>query len=303
MLGGMFDTLPGVSAPVGDNQPQGLGHSVNVRNFGRVGGMTPRRILEDSCRSRDSRAKITYKQISATTYSCRHSIVIDWTQEQEIQDSSYLQPVSIQSKLRQLKVSMIREATPDVLQSESYVATAALFVVFSNSPKEEKSHLKLPPAYRDLWNEFSQLKHAHIDSLDRQTVQELRSLVEKHAVVTEDEDDEVVFNAHSRLRSGLASGTSTPASRPHTPKPGVDDISQSLKEMWNRKTTTSSYQRMLLSRMNLPMWHSKAVAMETIQRNQVTIIVGDTGACSSSALFTPNRICMIGSCADIRISL
>ena len=49
---------------------------------------------------------------------------------------------------------MTKTACPETVQSEGYVSTAALFLLFSGSPKEEKSALRLPPAFRDLWQEF-----------------------------------------------------------------------------------------------------------------------------------------------------
>ena len=283
MLGGMFDSLPGMSeSPLNGEVTTGSEHSATIRDFGRITGMHPRRVLEEACRSRDSRCQITYKQISPTTYACRHAVVIDWTKEQELFDSSYVPAVSERGRPRQLQVSMVREAAPDISQSEAYVATAALFLIFSGSPKEEKSHMRLPPAYRDLWNGFTQLKRDSVDAQDRETVKELRVLIEKETKSDDDADEEIVFSANIRRLNGAASGSSTPASRPQTPRPIALDASQTLKDIWSRKVATASYQRMLLARMNLPMFHSKAIALEAIEHNQVTIIVGDTGSGKST---------------------
>ena len=281
LLSGMFESLPGVSDSHGNEGTQNE-RSVTIRYFGNVIGVTPRRILEETCRSRDSRCRIVYKQISPTTYSCRHSVEIDWAKEQEFADSPYMKSVLVKSKPRQLSVSMIREAAPDTGQSESYVATAALFLVFSGSPKEERSHLRLPPTYRDLWHEFSKLKREYMDAADIETIKELRSMIENHARADTIQDNEVVFNASSRRLNGVANGTSTPSSRSHTPAPDETNISQGVKDTWSRKVSMPSYQRMLIPRMNLPVFQSKDIVLEAIEKNQVTIVVGDTGSGKST---------------------
>jgi ATP-dependent RNA helicase DHX29 len=283
ILGGMFNALPTV-LDLGIDEPaaQGSNHAVTVRDFGRLTGITPRRILEEACRARDSRCKFTYRQVSPSTFSCRYSISIFWEQEQEIPDSSYLQSVSAKQRARQLMVTMESEATPEVLQAEAYVATAALFIIFSHSPKEEKTHLRLPPAYRNLWDEFTALKQRHSDAADRETVKELRELIERVTSANDDDDDEVVYNVSKRYLSGTPSGASTPISRPQTPRPGMSESSQALKDIWARKIASASYQRMLPARTNLPMYHSKLTAIETIEQHQVAIVVGDTGSGKST---------------------
>ncbi|KAK3706195.1 hypothetical protein LTR37_012896 [Vermiconidia calcicola] len=285
LLSGMFDALPGVkSQPADGGATENGTNEVTTRDFGRVSGIAPRRVLEETCRARDSRCKITYKQVSPTTYACRHSVSVEWAKEQAMAECPYLPSVTVKKKRRPFTITMKHEATPEVAQSEAYVATAALFAIFSDSPKEEKAHMRLPPAFRNLWDEFAQLKHEYADAADRTAVKELRNFIENHAAGENGDDDvdEVVFNASSRRLNGAASGTLTPTSRPQTPKlAGLDDA-QLLQDTWARKVAAPSYQRMLLARMNLPMFHSKAVALDTIARNQVTIVVGDTGSGKST---------------------
>lgn len=286
LFGGMFDALPGVSV-VKEEPTNGLpARTITTRDFGRVTGMTPRRLLDEVCRSRDSRCKVTFKQVSKTTYCCQHSVTIDWAKPQDVVETSYISFLSVTAKPRRVSIAMVEVATPDASQSESYIATAALFVIFSGSPKEEKVHLRLPPAFRDLWDELSQLRHEHADAADREMVKTLRDLVERGSKIDDDDDDdgadEVVFNASSRRLNGLSSGNISPASRPATPRPGMPEMPNMLKEIWLRKSNTPSYQHMLLQRANLPMFHAKNEALEIIERNQISIIVGDTGSGKST---------------------
>ena len=283
MLGGMFSAVPGVSEPSeGVENLSDPSKPVTIRDFGRLTGINPKRALEEACRARDSRCRVSYKQVSPTTYSCRHAVTVEWSTRQDPVDSEYLSAVAVKSLSKRLVVTMLTEATPEVAQSEAYAATTALFLIFSDSPKEEKAHMRLPPAYRDLWDELTQKKREHTDAQDRQTVKEIRSLVESEAPSREDEDDDVVFNANMRRLNGNASGTSTPISRSLTPRPENVEASQELKNLWSQKSTADFYQRMLLARMNLPMFQAKDTAIEAIERNQITIVVGDTGSGKST---------------------
>ncbi|EME42186.1 hypothetical protein DOTSEDRAFT_175071 [Dothistroma septosporum NZE10] len=258
MLSGMFDALPGAQQS----------------DEGSPGDAT-----------RDARSKVAYKMTSQTTYACRHSATIHWTKEQDAFECAFVPAVEVKHRAGNILVITAKHiAAPDVAQSEAFVATAALFLIFSGSPKEEKAHLRLPSTFRNLWDELVRAKQEHVLAADGSTVKEVRELVEKNKIEDDDDDDEVVFNASSRRRLDGASGTATPVSCIGTPKPGSSEILEELQAMWHYKTATPNYQRMLLARMNLPMFHFRAAALETIQRNQVTILCGETGCGKSTQL-------------------
>ena len=287
MLSGMFSDLPesGIASHTNGTNGEGVVHSehVTVRNFGRLTGMNPRRVLEEACKARDARCKLVYQLVSPTTYASRHSLTIQWTKEQAAPAGDWLHSVEIDQKPGKITLTMMTVATPDTAQSEAYIATATLFLIFSGSPKEEKSHLRLPPAYRDLWDEFTRAKRDHIDALDRDTVKELRSLIDQHATVVEEHEDEVVFNPNTRRLNGATSGTSTPGSRHERQRP-TSTPSQELQNMWRQKTASPSYQRMLIARMTLPMYQFRSAALDSIQKHQVLILCGETGCGKSTQL-------------------
>ena len=286
MLGGMFDALPGVqesgSGKVGSGASQPT--NITIRNFGRLTGMNAKRVLEEACKARDSQVKLAYKLVSPTTYASRHSVTITWPKDQEVLTGSCLSAVDIKSSLRKTIVTMTQEATPDTAQSEAYIATVALFLIFSGSPKEEKAHMKLPPAFRSLWDELVLKKQEFAHAEDRKTVKELRTLIEQNIKSEEDEDEEVVFKAGSRHRSQVPSGVSTPAPQSEFGNGAKPDVSQGLKELWARKSLTPAYQRMLFQRMNLPMFLFKDATLEAVTRHQVTILVSETGSGKSTQL-------------------
>ncbi|CAK4033173.1 related to DNA RNA helicase (DEAD H box family II) [Lecanosticta acicola] len=284
MLSGMFDALPGVSGEsVASNG--GSAENVSIRDFGKLTGMNPKRVLEEACKARDARSKLVYKMVSPTTYSSRHSVTIQWSKEQEPFEASYMPNVNVAQKPSVVTMTMAQVATPDIGQSEAYIATAALFLIFSGSPKEEKAHLRLPPAFRNLWDEFAKAKEEYILAADGAIVKEVRELVERNRPLDEDSDDEVVFNANSRRqRLDGASGANTPTTRTGTPRLNAPEVSEELQQLWQRKVNNPAYQRMLVGRMNLPMFQFKASALDTVQRNQVTILCGETGCGKSTQL-------------------
>jgi ATP-dependent RNA helicase DHX29 len=111
----------------------------------------------------------------------------------------------------------------------------------------------------------------------------VRALIEQHYSPDDDDDDEVVFNVNARRRLDGTSGTSTPVKSESRRAPQTDFVEE-LQQMWARKTSTPAYQRMLVGRMNLPMYHFRASALDTIQRHQVTILCGETGCGKSTQL-------------------
>jgi ATP-dependent RNA helicase DHX29 len=288
MLGGMFGALPGSEeTPTSGDSSAGVVHSQNVvvRDFGRLAGMNPKRVLEEACKARDSRTKHTYKLVSPTTFASRHSLAIQWSKESEPIDGEFMRMLKVEAGPTRTVITMMKEATPDTAQSEAYVATAALYLIFSGSPKEEKAHLKLPPAFRDLWDEFARLKRESVDAADRELVKELRGIVEKNVQpeVDDDDDDEIVYNPARRL-NGAASGTATPSSRQDLQRPNGNEPSQALQEMWAHKRSSPAYQKMLQARMNLPMYQFRDEALDTIEKHQITILCGETGCGKSTQL-------------------
>jgi ATP-dependent RNA helicase DHX29 len=283
-LGGIFDALPGVQQATNGSGAASDATTL-IRDFGKLTGMSPKRVLEEACKARDGRSRVSLKQISPTTYSCRHSVTIHWSREQTIMDHKFLPSISVKRKPTTLLVSMIEVATPDLAQSEAYVCTVALFLIFSGSPKEEKAHLRLPAAFRDLWDEFERLRLEHVQKEDSITAKAVLDIVDRNMQSPDDDDDnEVVFNANLRRRFDGSTGTSTPTSRIETNKTTSESQSLELQQMWANKSSSEAYQYMLVGRQNLPMYRFKAEALDIIRRNQVTILCGETGCGKSTQL-------------------
>nr|POE93609.1 putative helicase c15c4.05 [Quercus suber] len=286
LLGGIFTALPGIGHLANEELTTPDSASMTIRDFGKLTGMSPKRILEETCKARDARVRLNYKLISPTTYASRHSLQINWSKDQDILDGLWITRLAgVKSQHRSIIVTAMHEATPEIAQSEAYIATLALFLVFHGSPKEEKAHMRLPPAFRDLWIELTSLKQDSADSADRDIVKGLRGLINRHSALTDDDDDEeVVFDATSRRRFDVTSRSSTPQSTTEVPQGDRTEVSQELINLWAYKSGTANYQRMLSNRMALPMFQFRAAALETIDRHQVTILCGETGCGKSTQL-------------------
>lgn len=276
-LGGMFgeptEPSSGDANDLGDASASNV--AVTIRSFGKISGISPRRVFEEACRSRNPAAKVHYKMVSPTTYSARHSVTVMWTKEQEPIDAIFSEDVIVQASSKKTIITMSKVACSDTTQSEGYVSTAALFILFSNSPKEEKSALRLPPGFRDLWQEFIEFRREKRDAADRETVKALRDVV-RHQTEQEAEED-IVLTAGFRNRQKGLSGISTPVDGERRDgRPGIEE-SQVLREMWERKASSPAYQYMLQGRMTLPMFQFRDIALEAVEKNQVVILCGETG--------------------------
>ena len=283
-IGGMFgEPADSTSEPAdGPDSTTTSNVAVTVRNFGTISGISPRRVFEEACRSRNPAVKMHYKMVSPTTYNARYSVTVLWTKEQELVNATFSEDITVLSTRRKTIVTMAKVACPDTTQSEGYVSTAALFVLFSNSPKEEKSALRLPPAFRDLWQEFVEFRRGQRDASDRETVKALREVIRHHTEQEAEED--IVLTAGFRNRQKGLSGVSTPVdSIKRDIRPSVEE-SQSLYDMWMRKASSPAYQYMLQGRMTLPMYQFRDIALDVVEKNQVVILCGETGCGKSTQM-------------------
>ncbi|KAK6951471.1 hypothetical protein Daesc_008006 [Daldinia eschscholtzii] len=134
-------------------------------------------------------------------------------------------------------------ATPDSKQSEAYIATLALFVVFG-STKEEKVFMRLPAAWRGLWSELTEGKKNQTDAADRTAIKELRALVrEKH---DQELEDGVLLQGAFRGRASQRS-TNEAGDDSNAERTANTVESEYYQRIWAEKSSTPRFQSMLLS--------------------------------------------------------
>lgn len=258
---------------------------------------------------RDSGARVAYRIISSSTFSNRHSITITWSKEQDIISDLLLSHLTSMSDNRSITISMTSIATPNTAQSEAYISTAALFMLFASSPKEEKAYLRLPSVWRDLWFEFMEVKKEQVDMADRETLSKLRDMV-REKTARDDEDGVLLMDGFKKRNANVDLTNNSAGERPSTPHSLEFIDLANIKAMWMQKVSTASYQYMLKARMQLPMWAFKDEVLRTIERQQVVIICGETGCGKSTQVpafileheLSQGRICKIYCTEPRRIS-
>ena len=185
--------------------------------------------------------------------------------------------VSSKADHRQLKVEMMSIATPDASQSEGYVSTVALFILFSAISKEEKVHFRLPGVWRDLWSECSAAVKAKSDAADRNLLRELRGMVSDQ----KDNLAQSVSNMNQNRELHSKQDDATVADQETSSWDLTRDTSE-LRALWASKTSTPLFQRMLRFREGLPIWKFKNTLLQAMLTDQVVIICGETGCGKST---------------------
>ncbi len=152
--------------------------------------------------------------------------------------------VSIDLLPTHFSFTMTGVATPDVKQSEAYIATVALFHIFSINAREEKVNLRLPPTWKDFWSELAEAKKNHADAADRTVVKDLRSLVRER--LDQELEDGVIIQGAFRGRGNAKQQSEATDGNGHRTKQ-TNGNAELLRKIWAGKSSTSKYQSMLVS--------------------------------------------------------
>lgn len=271
LIGGMFleggDVADAAHLDSGAN-----GATVRIRDFGKSTGMNPRRIFEEACRARDPSASVTSKLVSSTTYSSRHSLSVQWSKRQDPAIS--MDDVELSQSPQSMTFTMMSISAPNPQQSEAFISVAALFAIFSQSVKEEKVYMRLPPVWRDVWQEFAAVEKEKKDTSDRQTVKHLRELIQQQKM--KEEEDGVVLAHRLRPKRDGDQARISPSYELNIQE------SEDLQRLWKNKTSSASYQRMLPVRSSLPIFGYRQEILAAIEANQVLILCGETGCGKST---------------------
>ncbi|KAI4101868.1 MAG: hypothetical protein L6R37_004743 [Teloschistes peruensis] len=274
-LGDFFSGLP--DGPSDSPSAMSVANSTaKVRDFGRWTGVSPRRTLEEACKSRDSHVRITYQLLDRSPFSKQHSIIIRWSCDQPDPLASPTEAISCVADRRCAKIEMRNEATPDAAQSEAYISTVVLFLMFSSTPKEEKTSLRLPAVWRGFWSELSTLKKRKDTAVDCEELREIRALIDDTRKQTPNDPSEAhtayltsnELRPHRNLREQEAESSLL--------------LGDSLQALWWSKSTTPPFRNMLAQRAKLPIHNFRNEIPQTIDENQIVIVCGETGCGKST---------------------
>lgn len=196
----------------------------------------------DLTRDRDAAVKIQYKVVSDASFSSQQSLAISWNKAQELPLPISSPDVTTHLLPTQFFFSMAGVSTPDAKQSEAYIATVALFHIFSTNTREEKVNLRLPPVWKDVWSELAEAKKSHTDAADRAIVRDLRSLV-RERLDQELEDGVIIQGAFRGRGTARQQSEATDGINRTKQSNGNADL---LRKIWADKSSTSKFQSMLV---------------------------------------------------------
>ncbi|KAK2750718.1 hypothetical protein FQN57_002791 [Myotisia sp. PD_48] len=250
-----------------------------LRDFGKFVGINPGKVLEELCRTRDPNFKLLFRDLSPSSYSNRKAVEIKWSKAQNISFDVPLPEVSYTITPFAIAVSMVATAAVTASQAEGYVSTIAIFMILCHGWKETKIPMRLTGIWKMVWEEIAQQKKDYDDQADRGTVQGIRSHLQN---VINHMDEDVVFTHNFRQRNVNREAIETIDDK--SSAQNISNSSTELQRLWETRRLSASFQNMLKSRMELPMWSFRQEILETLSQNQVIIICGETGCGKSTQL-------------------
>lgn len=233
-------------------------------------------------KSRDPGVKLSYKLVSSTAFSNRHSLFIKWSKPQEFDSGLEYGAVETIMHPRTCRFTMEHVATPDAKQSLAYVSVFALFQTSIASGRDDKSYQRLSAEWKDYWAELQTAYKRQKETAEKNVVRRLKSLVDTN-VRPESDDDEVLTRNFKKRRDDSRDGTSSRDEQEE--RSNGMDMKIQLQDIWRRKSSAPAYQQMSGSRQNLPMWQFKEEALKTVEKHQVTVLRGETGTFECFAYF------------------
>uniref|UniRef100_A0A7M4FHZ3 ATP-dependent RNA helicase DHX29 n=2 Tax=Crocodylus porosus TaxID=8502 RepID=A0A7M4FHZ3_CROPO len=171
--------------------------------------------------------------------------------------------------------------TEDSMQAQHLAATLALYHLV----KGQSVHQLLPPTYRDVWLEWSDLekkkeeenkiesnkpRDTFIAKLLNKLKQQQQLQAENKPEVTEDPEDSWENLVSEEDFSRLSLETSS------------TDSLEPVRILFRKQWSSSRYERLLQERQQLPVFKHKHSIVETLKKHRVVVVAGETGSGKST---------------------
>ena len=274
VFGAMFTTMEDQDG----DQPRPLASNIRILDFGKPTGITPRQLLDQICRSVDAGFKLKVAMLEKTSYSVRHKLELFWPRPRHA-DTNATQAIpeevilNLQPRRWVLEMKLVAAVSTD--QSVSYAAALMLFLVSSIDGQETQISFRLTGAWRDLLISLSDTRKEVVKSRDKLALKELRQMIDK---VRGDIDRE---SASLPLTNNKNDSKSQLPIHQRSLEPHVLSPDQA-RGQWSSRASGPAYQRMLVSRQQLPIYQYKAEILDTIFSHPVSIISAETGSGKST---------------------
>ncbi|KIW71283.1 hypothetical protein PV04_03466 [Phialophora macrospora] len=304
LLGGMFGDSEETSSAAENQIPSQ--NSIKVLDFPKWTGLSPKRLLEELCKSHDSKSRVQLRALVQTSYSARHKLEIYWaadTMPDTHAVAALPSEISTQVTERNWNLEMRDISAADATQSEAYISTLALFLVSSLGAGEARATGRLPTVWRDLLSDLIASKQTLVNEEHKTALRRLRTLIHE----TQDrlkQPREQPFISRPQVLN-----IPTERRRPRPPT-AIKMSPEQVSKEWSSRTSRPSFKQMLEVRQQLPVHQHKNRILSCISENPVSVICAETGAGKSSGIpvlileqhFATSRDCRILVTQPRRIS-
>ncbi|RMZ81393.1 hypothetical protein DV738_g2225, partial [Chaetothyriales sp. CBS 135597] len=281
LFGDMF-VAPGEDLKDGQ-QSADQGKTMRLVDFGKSsGGMSPRQLLEDTCKALDPQATVKLVTLTKTTYSARHKIIIAWSATRQTEDSPSVKalPTEVTAAIypSQWSVTMESIAACTTEQSVGYVSTLMLFLVHSRRGSEQQSSiLRLTSVWREEFNKLISRRKELVNESDKSELRELRRLIraeEQRIAATQGDLDT------TSAKNGTDAGRM--AHRRQRDEPLLNTTPEAVSSNWAARTARPAYQKMVRVREQLPIYKHKDAILDAVEAHPVVIVCAETGSGKST---------------------
>jgi ATP-dependent RNA helicase DHX29 len=219
-------------------------------------GNLPKSLLRASLTKSAKTAVITYARLSGGSRAARVGLEIRWTP----------------SKRKVWRMEDI--ACESMTEAENYVSTLALHELAADGAIPAVNWRTMPPMFRELWEELDTARKERDDIGKREVWSKIKGILEAKTVASAD-----LLKDASIKPTPSPAEAATPSSRSITP-----ECSNRLQVDFERRRSSTPYQMMLKHRSTLPIASFREEIVNTLEKNQIMVLSGETGCGKSTQL-------------------
>ena len=304
-LGGIFGELEDASVP--EQSQEVPKDSVRLLDLVKWSGLSPRKLLDEVCKSHDPKCRIQVRILQKSSYSVRHSLHLSWTVDTMPEDhaAATLPPeVIIQINGRLWELEMKSVAASNTVHSEAYICTLALFMASTLGTSEQRVLSRLPTVWRDLIKDLTSARQRFVNEEHKATLRRLRAIIGELQERMKHRQTQPTRNKNSKTSTKITDRSRSRQSR------ALQLTPEQVSKEWSQRISRRAFQQMLQVRQQLPVHQYRDMILSCIAEHPVSVICAETGAGKSSGIpvllleqeFSESRDCRILVTQPRRIS-
>lgn len=221
-----------------------------------------------------------WRTLSESSFSVRLELQIDWSYRQHYSLVPSFPGVSLVLNGSQTRIGMEGISCPDKVQAEAYISTISLFLISTFSSKEEKSYLRLPAIWRNLWQDLTDRFKTQVNTEELSLLRSLRDLIKEANLKDSGTSDIANIEVKADTEFDVK-----PSIIDHNVRQVMDGSKRqdpAVSAAWQSRIARPAYRAIAGYRKNLPIWKFRDQLLQGFQQNQVTIVCGETGCGKST---------------------